>query len=522
MTQPTHEGGARYATLRDYLRVIARRRWLILLATLLFTAGGLAYSLNEESTYEAEAQLSASNIGDDLDRILTGDPFTQRAPGQQSAATAESITGPEVSRRAKRELKANKPADELAEAIDARVVSQTNLVTVEASAPNAERAAERANAFATAAVRQGRVEGLDLIDEAKRSIRDDLRTLPPRDEPGGAAQRAEVRSRLSALKTLEDTAQPIEITERAEVPEDRASPNVTQNTVIAGLLGLVLGLLAAFVRDSLDRRVHSVQDVHDELGVPVLGRVRESAFGHPGLAMNGGMTMSDEDFEAFRVLRANLGALAPGRDTRSILVTSVLAGAGKSTVSAALASAAAIAGQRALLAECDMRRPSFAERLGLEATPGLSDYLRGSAEPSEILRTVDLGRPGDTGKANGASTRGRDHAGSLVAIPAGSPVDNSAELLVTERFLEFLGQVSKVYDLVVLDCGPLLAVVDPMEVVPYVDGVLMCVRVRDTTREQVRAARAVLGNLPERPMGAVVTGLGRRGQDEYDYYYGGD
>jgi hypothetical protein len=66
----------------------------------------------------------------------------------------------------------------------------------------------------------------------------------------------------------------------------------------------------------------------------------------------------------------------------------------------------------------------------------------------------------------------------------------------------------------------MLAIVDPLELVPQVDAVLFCVRALRTTRDQVRAARSAFSHLPDRPMGAVLTGLKRRGPDSYDYYYG--
>jgi succinoglycan biosynthesis transport protein ExoP len=109
-------------------------------------------------------------------------------------------------------------------------------------------------------------------------------------------------------------------------------------------------------------------------------------------------------------------------------------------------------------------------------------------------------------------------AGMLVCIVGGSRVNNPAELLIGERFTDFLEKVTTAYDLVVLDASPLLAVVDPLEILPRVDAGIVCVRAQKTTREQARAARAALSALPERPMGAVVTGMRRGDPDAYDYY----
>jgi non-specific protein-tyrosine kinase len=227
--------------------------------------------------------------------------------------------------------------------------------------------------------------------------------------------------------------------------------------------------------------------------------------------------MSESDFEAFRVLRVNLAALNPGGETRSVLVTSGVPEEGKSTVSIALACAATAAGQRTLLVECDLRRPSFAERLGIDGSPGLSDYLQGGATPQEILKAVPLTLPSS---ANGAGPSQPGSAGTLVCITGGSRVANPAELLIGERFAEFIAKVKSNYDLVILDAGPLLAIVDPLELVEQVDAVLLCVRALRTTRDEVRAARTALSHLPARPLGAVLTGLKRRGPDSYHSYYG--
>jgi tyrosine-protein kinase Etk/Wzc len=105
-----------------------------------------------------------------------------------------------------------------------------------------------------------------------------------------------------------------------------------------------------------------------------------------------------------------------------------------------------------------------------------------------------------------------------VVIAGGTRVQNPAELLISDRFKDFLEKVSKAYDLVVLDTSPLLAVVDALEILPQVDAGIVCVRVQQTTREEARAARAALGALPPRPMGAVITGMRRGDPDAYDYY----
>jgi non-specific protein-tyrosine kinase len=108
----------------------------------------------------------------------------------------------------------------------------------------------------------------------------------------------------------------------------------------------------------------------------------------------------------------------------------------------------------------------------------------------------------------------------MICVTAGSPVPNPAELLESERFGQMLEKVRKAYDFVILDSGPALAVVDPLQLVGRADAVLVCVRARRTTRDQARALRSALANMPHRPTGAVITGISRGDPDSYDYYYG--
>ena len=141
---------------------------------------------------------------------------------------------------------------------------------------------------------------------------------------------------------------------------------------------------------------------------------------------------------------------------------------GKSTVAACLAVANAEAGRRTLLVECDLRRPVLAKRFAINATPGLTDYLTGNAEPSEILQPVAgySGRTNVNGNGNGNA---RDaSATNLVCITSGTNVPQPAKLLASDRFRTFLEEVSKVYDSVILDTAPLLPVADTLSIIPDV------------------------------------------------------
>jgi tyrosine-protein kinase len=515
----------RYASLQDYLKVLRKHRLLVIGSMLVFAVGAFVLSSTATPTYVASTSLSfrepaqdASTFGENL--------LPVQSAQERASIGGELATSPAVARAVKKDLNTDLTVDELLSRVTTTVDVRSLLVRLDAEDSEAEFAARLANSFARQTQKLKTREERDSLNRAITTAERELeaaRDLPESTTKDG--QIALIQQSISRLRQLRSISEPVVISQDAAVPGSPTSPRPVRNTIIGLIVGAIVGLLAAFTRAALDRRLHSAHDVHEETRLPVLGRVSETALGQPGLAgnLNGYGTMTELDFEAFRMLRMNLAALGQdGGRLKSVLVTSGFPEEGKSTVSMALASAAALAGQNVLLVECDLRRPTFMRRLGVEAQPGLTDYLTGQAQPQEILRTVDLFEPAPWSqvlkKRNGQ--RSNKVVAHLVCITAGTPVQTPAELLVSERFKSFLDKVTKAYDLVVIDSSPMLAVVDPLEIVPLVDGVLLCVRVQQTSRDQARATRAALGNLPEKPVGAVVTGFKRGDPESYDYYYG--
>jgi capsular exopolysaccharide synthesis family protein len=321
------------------------------------------------------------------------------------------------------------------------------------------------------------------------------------------------------LRTLSLNATPARLAESASVPQSPASPKPIRNTILGGMFGLLLGIASAFVRDSLDRRLRDSAQIQETLDLPVVGMVRVNALGNAAYVANGLGPMTDQDIESFRILRTNLEFLDVDRPIKSVLVTSPLPEEGKSTVAASLAAANAASGKRTLLVECDLRRPSLPQRLSINRSPGLSDYLAGQATAPEILQVVTLSQSEPTSNGNaGSAANGETAAGKLVVIAAGSHSIRPAELLGSQRFRDFLKQVVAAYDTVVLDTPPLLSVSDTLEIVPLVDSVLLCIRADQTTRDQARAVKDALAHLPERTTGIVVTGLKPGREHDYGYY----
>ena len=245
----------------------------------------------------------------------------------------------------------------------------------------------------------------------------------------------------------------------------------------------------------------------------MLGYVHAESLGGAGLTSNG--KSPDRDLESFRILRANVDSLVGDQPRKTIAVTSPLEEEGKSTVAVGLATAAALADRRVLLVECDLRRPVFADRLDVPSSPGISDWATGKAQPEDVLRSVPIAATNGARPEDGGETS-PEHF--LTVISAGSFTAEPAELLASRRFREFLGEAREDYDLIVLDCAPVLSVGDALEVLRLVDAALLCIRLDQTTREQALAAKGAIGHMPERPIGLVLTGV-RSGLDGYYYPY---
>jgi len=274
------------------------------------------------------------------------------------------------------------------------------------------------------------------------------------------------------------------------------------------------------VRDSLDRRIRTPSDAHKAFDLPILGRVGKTAMGSAGAAQRPGGPglVAPGDIEAFRVLRSNLAALNPGRPPRTVLVTSGLPQEGKSTVAASLAGASAAASQKTLLVDGDLRRPVLGKRLSLRPTPGIAEYLAGTATPKDILQTIEINPQLGIQKPTERDENAKQTSRSLVCITAGDAAGEAAELFASDKGADFIEKVGRAYDLVIIDSSPLLSTADPLELMRHVDAVLICVRLTSSTSEEARAVKEAISLLPDRPIGLVVTSAGQN--DGYYGYYG--
>jgi capsular exopolysaccharide synthesis family protein len=511
-----NDDAPRYADLRDYLRVLRQHRVLIVALIVIAAGAALFFSARATPSYHATAVISFQDETELL-ALLGTSVLPGSAPDQTPAVRAQTIKSVPVLLAVKQALHTPLPIGALGGAISTKLDATAQLVNVTATSNKASFAAALANEFVGQVATQTTAEVKAQLSQAAQTLRRRLHGLG--NSLVNQAERATLANEISRLEFLHANATPARVVALAAVPGVPVSPRPVRNAGLGALAGLLLGLIAAFVRDSLDRRLRTTDEIEAELGYPLIGHVRAEAMGRVVQPRDLAEPERAADVEAFRIIRQNLEFLGKDTPLRSIAVTSALPEEGKSTVAASLAFTIAAAGRRTLLIESDLRRPSLSGRLDLPVTPGLSDYLLGQARPEDVLRNVPMQLDGrEDGDATGSALR----QPILVCIAAGSPSGQSAELLASDRFRALLDEVSAVYDAVILDTAPLLPVADTLELLPRVDSVLLCVRAGRTTRDQARAAKAALEHFPPRPTGVVVTGLRPRdepGYGLYPYYY---
>ena len=286
-------------------------------------------------------------------------------------------------------------------------------------------------------------------------------------------------------------------------------PRPVRDGMIGLLLGLVLGLGLVFLREALDTRVRTAEEVSDRLGISLLARLPSPP---RKLANKEGIAMLEEptgvQAEAFRVLRTNLEFVNLDRHAQVIMVTSALESEGKSTTASNLAVAFARAGKRVALVDLDLRRPFIARFFRLGGRPGLTQVALGHVDLEDALVPVALSdhppRNGAGPEASATNGQGRT-TGVLEVLPSGPIPPDAGEFVATHAVGTTIQQLRERADIIIVDAPPLLGLGDAMALTSKVDGILLVARLKVARRQTVNELRRVLENVPASPLGFVIT-----------------
>ncbi len=505
-------------TLRDYLRVVRRRKWIILLAVALAPAAAVGFSLQQQKLYRASADvlLVQENLGTQLNGIT--DPTVYQQADRKAQTQADIARGPEVARQAL--VAAGLPGrstEELLSNSSVAAKQNADLLHFAVTDRNPVIAARLANEYGKSYIRyRARLDTASLL-RAKRDVNARLGQL----SPGSAAYEALVEKGNTVDTMITLASKPAVLVD----PAGRAAqvqPRPVRNGILAGMLGIVLGVGLAFLWEALDTRVRSAEEVAERLGLPLLARLPEPP--RKLRSQNKLVMLAEPDGvggEAFRTLRTNLDFATLNRAPRTIMVTSAIQAEGKSTTVANLAVAAARAGRHIVLVDLDLRRPYINRFFAFEERPGLTEVALGYYDLDDAILPVAISasRPGRRLRTDGNGNGNGKVDGILDVICAGPIPPNGGDFIGSEPLGEILARLRERYELVLIDAPPLLRVGDGIALSARVDALIVVTRLNILRRPMLNELRRVLHTLPAQQLGFVVSGAHL--DDGYTYGYGG-
>lgn len=284
----------------------------------------------------------------------------------------------------------------------------------------------------------------------------------------------------------------------AQPPEAPSSPNYSAGVLLGGAIGLMFGILGAYARSRLDSRIRSIDEISEVSTLPLLGRVPfDLRAGEVPIVMRD--RPGSVSAESYRTLRANMQFLGTAGSPKSVVVTSSLPGEGKSTTACNLAVTLAEGGAKVALVDADLRRPTVSAFLGLDGSLGLTDVLIGRTEVEAAFQMW-----GESG---------------MVVLPAGELPPNPAELLQSEAMASLIVSLEGLFDFVIIDSPPLLAVSDAAILARRSSGAVLVCSLQGLRRPQLSSAISALDQLDASVFGLVATKVRRAEQGSSAYAY---
>ncbi len=391
--------------------------------------------------------------------LYQGNLFSQ----QRVVSYAELVTGETLAQRTIDKLGLNMTPQALDERIKASVKPNTVLIDVEVLDESPIRARDIANALSD--------EFVTLVNELETPL---------------SGEKPDAR---------------VIVEQRASVPVRPVIPNPFRNISIGLVVGLLLGIGLAVLRDVLDNTVKSQQTLEEVAGASVVGYIPLEKDLRKCATISF-VNASSGAAEAFRKLRTNLQFLGVDSPPRLIVITSASPSEGKSTTAINIALALAEAEHNVVLVDGDLRRPRLAKYLDLVGEAGFSTVLSGAASLADVLQPAKFPR--------------------LTVLTAGAIPPNPSELLGSLAANKILGELRAQFDYVIVDSSPLLAVTDGAVLTANADGALIVARFGKTRREHIVQAVRALNDVGATVLGAVFTMMPTRSGVSYSYNSYGD
>ena len=323
------------------------------------------------------------------------------------------------------------------------------------------------------------------------------------------------------------------------MPQRPIKPNALINYLVSCAVGLLLGMIIAFIKESVDSSISTIHDVEQELNMTILGIIphigseyilsdSEDAIDEPDKKLRQHrarlITITNPKSwpaESYKMLRSNLLQQMKTKNIKAILFTSSDMQEGKSLTVSNIAISMAQLGKKTVLLGANMRRPTDYKNFGLSREPGLSDILMGNVTWHKAINTsVDI-LIGGLGVDDLLQIPGIDN---LSIITSGRAVDNVSELLNSKAFDQLVRDLKANFEIIIIDCSPVMAVPDAVTICDRVDGVGLIYKVGQTPKEVLKMAKSNLLKARANLLGIILNNIKTEAQVGYSAfsyrYYG--
>lgn len=278
------------------------------------------------------------------------------------------------------------------------------------------------------------------------------------------------------------------------------SPNKKVIYFLSIILAIGSGIVFITGKELLGKKILYRSEIDALTSFPIIGEV---SFKKSGQAVVFGEATNNAIAQQFRKLRASLTFIGIGVKRKKILITSSIAGEGKSFTALNLGLSLALTGKKVVLVELDLTNPALSRKLGITENNGMGTYLAGEDEPEEIIRRTEV-------------------SPHLFVIPAGPLPPNPSELIMSERLPALLTYLEAIFDYVFIDTAPVAALSDAYVIAPYCDATLYIIRHAYTPKVLVQRLDETNKVNELRNLVIVFNGVRSRGfsKDSYGYGYG--
>ena len=487
---------SREQTIADYLAVVRRYKWVILIAALVVPAVAYTLSAREAKVFSASADVVLNR--QDLGSTITGLP------------TQSTVTDPFRYARTQERLAESSAVRDRAVKLaglgnlqdwgsDVSADPDTDVLTFKATHGDPAVATRLANAFAQAFTQYKLSTDTASLTRARRELQGRLEELRAAGATGSATYEA-LLGQEQNLRTLALLLDPASVISTAE-EGFQIAPAPRRNAILGLLLGLLLGVGAAFALNAFDRRIRQADEVEHELQIPLLAKLPTPGRKDAATILE---RAADETTEAIGRLRASFDFANQNVAAKTVMVTSAGPREGKSTTIANLAIALARAGRHVVLVDLDLRRPMLSRLFHLPDGPGITDFAARDTELVDALQPV--GVMPLRARISPIAASSETGQGRLEVITTGRTRVEPAAFVESSGLTEALHTLRGYAEIVLIDAPPILATGDSIALTGKVDAVLLITRLGTLTRPTLQELARVLRRSPVPVLGLVATG----------------